>query len=106
MATSSGLGLEAVVLVEDLDVESGHLAADVLYREVDRILHVAADNPGAGGEGGHEADLDLVGPLRGVEGKGEKAGGEPEGERQLVAHVVGLLGGTVHPAPPRCWFSE
>ena len=77
----------------------------LLHREVDRILHVAAHHGGAGGEGGDEADLDLVGPLGGVEGKGEKAGGEPEGDRELVPHVVGLLGGTGRPAPPHCWFS-
>ena len=87
------LGPESVVLVEDLDVESGHLAADVLHREVDRILHVPADHAGPGGEGGHEADPDLVGPLGGRKGKGEKAGSEPEGDRRFVPHVVGLLSG-------------
>ena len=87
------LGLEPVVLVDDLDVEPAHLAADVVHGEVDRVLHVAAHHGGAGGEGGDEADLDLVRPLGGRNGKGEKAGGQPEGDRQLVPHVVVLLRG-------------
>ena len=91
------LGLEAVVFVDDLDVEAGHLRADVFDREVGRILHVAADHPRPGGEGGDEADLHLVRSVRRGQGAGKEGGGEAEGgggraTPRGVAHVTGSFG--------------
>ena len=40
------LGLELVVAVDHLDGEAAHLAAEVVERELDRILHVLADDRG------------------------------------------------------------
>jgi hypothetical protein len=55
------LRLEAVVLVDHLEVEITHLAAHVLDREIDGILLVIADHRGRCGERGDEADLDGIG---------------------------------------------
>ena len=38
------VGLELVVAVDHLDVEAADLAAEVVERELDRVLHVLADD--------------------------------------------------------------
>jgi hypothetical protein len=64
------VGLELVVAVDHLEGHAAHLAAQVLDRELDRILHVLADDARRAGERGDESDLDLL--LR------QRRGGESE----------------------------
>ncbi len=52
------VGLELVVLVDDLEGLAAHLAAEMLLGEFDRAAHVLADRGLRAGEGADETDLD------------------------------------------------
>jgi len=80
------VGLALVVAVDDLDVESADLAAQVLERQLDRVLHVLADDAGRARQRGDEPDLDGLGgedglarehagPLRRSDARGRQAPG-------------------------------
>ena len=54
------VGLDLVVAVDDLGVEAADLAAEVVERELDRVLHVLADDALRARQRGDEADLELL----------------------------------------------
>ena len=58
------VGLDLVVAVDHLDVEPADLSSEMVERQLDRILHVLADDPLWPGQGGDEADLHRLGGRR------------------------------------------
>ena len=54
------LGLLRVVLVENLDRLSRHLAAEMLEAEIETVAHIVADRRGRTAERADETDLDGV----------------------------------------------
>jgi len=62
------VGLDLVVAVDHLDVEPADLPAEMVERQLDRVLHVLADDALRPGQGGDEADLHRLG--------GRRSGGE------------------------------
>ena len=69
------VGLDLVVAVDDLGLEPADLAAEVVERELDRVLHVLADDALRAGQRGDEADLQRVGRAGGAR---QQAGDESE----------------------------
>jgi hypothetical protein len=53
----SDVGLDLVVAVDHLDVQSAHLAAQVVEGQLDGVLHVLADEALRPGQRGDEPDL-------------------------------------------------
>jgi hypothetical protein len=66
------VGLDLVVAVDHLDVESPDFPAEMIERQLDRVLHVLADGALRPGQGRDEADLHRLGGRRG----GGQDGGE------------------------------
>jgi hypothetical protein len=54
------VGLGLVVAVDHFRLEPADLAAEMVERELDRVLHVGADHALRTAHGGDEADLDLL----------------------------------------------
>jgi hypothetical protein len=52
--------LELVVAVDDFGFQPADLAAEVLQRHLDRVLHVLADDRRRAAQRGDEADLQLL----------------------------------------------
>ena len=78
------LGPLLVILVDDLDGLAGHLAPQVIERQLDRVAHVVADDGSGTGQRRDVADRDLV--LRQC-GAGRQA--ERAGERSRVLEHSG-----------------
>ncbi|RYC77787.1 hypothetical protein BFJ63_vAg19339, partial [Fusarium oxysporum f. sp. narcissi] len=83
------LGLEPVVLVDDLDLAPTHAAADVLDPQVDRIDHVPADDRAAAGQRRHDPDLDRRRLRAGRSGHG---GSQRQKNAQYLHFIVSFDG--------------
>ena len=91
------LRLLRVVLVENLDRLSGHLAAEMLEAEIEAVAHVVADRRGRTAERADETDLDGVRRHRGWYGRrrharqGNDRGYKPRSRFTHVSSQCGAL---------------
>src|SRR5206468_3882537 len=81
-----------VVLIDDLDREAAHLAAEMVEGKLDGIAHVVADDGGRAAEGADEADLHVS--LLGRSRRGREHG-ERGSRKQNAPHLQSLPSCTV-----------
>ena len=78
------VGLEFVVLHDDLDLAAAELAAEVFHRELEAVAQLLAEHRRRAGQRGDDADLELV--LSAGAGRDQRQGGNRREWRKYSIH--------------------
>src|SRR5262249_49727475 len=95
--------LALVVTVDDLGLHPPDLAAEVIQGQLDRVLHVLADDTGRAGQRRDEADLQRVGRPRRAD---QQSSDESEKNRSSECAHGGLLYVEPVRSKPANWWRD